>query len=195
MTTTQSSFPRRRKSMERPGRRSAIRAAARWIPACAGMTALVTGLALSAAAAPKTSSGAYDLPYIGTVEHYPAKYEDTVVQVARANDLGYIELLAANPGMDPWLPGRDKTMTLPKMHILPDAPHNGVVINLPEMRIFYYAHPGAKPQTFPIGIGRAGLTSLAEDRARVWDWRPARCAPLSSGSRRSTGPITRSSRW
>ena len=68
-------------------------------------------------------------------------------------------------------------MTLPKEHILPDAPHSGIVINLPEMRIFYYQHPGAKPVSFPIGIGRAGLqtpigTTNVRAKAHDFDWRP-----------------------
>ena len=44
-------------------------------------------------------------------------------------------------------------------HLLPDAPRDGIVINLPEMRLYFFAEPGADPETFPIGIGREGWTT------------------------------------
>ncbi len=115
---------------------------------------------------------------IGQTVQYKAKYEDTMVALARANDVGYVELLAANPGVDPWLPGRDTDMVIPKMHILPlDAPHEGIVINLPEMRLFFYPRNGGKPYSFPIGIGREGLQTpvgqtYVRQKAKDFDWRP-----------------------
>lgn len=123
-------------------------------------------------------TGPFDGAAIGQIVHYKAKYEDTMVALARANDVGYVELLAANPGIDPWLPGRDTDMIIPKMHILPhDTPHEGIVINLPEMRLFYYPRKGGKPYSFPIGIGREGLqTPLGQTyvraKAQHFDWRP-----------------------
>ncbi|HTK84426.1 MAG TPA: L,D-transpeptidase family protein [Patescibacteria group bacterium] len=124
------------------------------------------------------SATAFDGIAIGETKHYKAKYEDTMVALARANDVGYVELLAANPGVDPWLPGRDTDMIIPKMHILPiDAPHEGIVINLPEMRLFYYPRSGGKPYSFPIGIGREGLQTPVgqtnvRSKAKDFDWRP-----------------------
>lgn len=124
------------------------------------------------------SAGSFDGIAIGQTVHYKAKYEDTMVALARANDVGYVELLAANPGIDPWLPGRDTDMIIPKMHILPiDAPHEGIVINLPEMRLFYYPRNGGRPYSYPIGIGREGLQTpiggtYVRSKAQHFDWRP-----------------------
>lgn len=120
---------------------------------------------------------AFTAPAIGEIVYYKTKYEDTFVQIARSNDIGYVELLAANPGIDPWLPGANADLAIPTMYILPDASYEGIVINLPEMRLFYYPHLGAKPVSFPIGIGREGLeTPLGQTtvRSKVVGpiWRP-----------------------
>lgn len=99
----------------------------------------------------------YDKPYVGDQVVYKAKYEDTFVQLARDNDLGFVEMRAANPYVDPWLPGEGTEIILPKRHLLPDATHDGIVINLPEMRFYAYLDPNEPPVTHPIGIGREGL--------------------------------------
>ncbi len=88
-----------------------------------------------------------------------AKYEDTLVHMARANNIGFIEIRAANPHLDPWIPGAGAKVILPTMHLLPDAPHQGIVINLAEMRLYYYQDPEQAPISLPIGIGREGLST------------------------------------
>ena len=86
--------------------------------------------------------------------------EDTLTDIARRFNVGYEEILRANPKVDPWLPGEGREIVVPTEFILPDAPRTGVVINIAAMRIFYY--PPAKrgePQvvfTHPIGIGKVG---------------------------------------
>ncbi len=96
---------------------------------------------------------------IGGLETTTTKYEDTLVHLARKYNVGFVEMRAANPGVDPWMPGSGTKITLPTQHIIPDAPHNGVVINLPEMRMYYFFDPKEPPATYPIGIGRTGLTT------------------------------------
>ena len=129
-------------------------------------------------AAETENAAVFDGPAIGETVHYRSKYEDTIVALARANDVGYVEFLAANPGVDPWLPGANVDMVIPKMHILPlDAPHQGIVINLPDMRLYYYPHKNARPLSFPIGIGREGLQTpigqtYVREKAKDFDWRP-----------------------
>ncbi len=99
----------------------------------------------------------YEKNFIGEMETYTAKYEDTLIHLARTHDLGFIELFAANPKLDPWIPGEGAKITLPKRHLLPDAERKGVVINLPEMRLYGYLNGDDAPFTYPIGIGREGL--------------------------------------
>jgi L,D-transpeptidase ErfK/SrfK len=86
--------------------------------------------------------------------------EDTLADIARRFDLGYGEIIAANPGVDPWLPGKGTRILLPTQFILPDSPREGLVLNLSAMRLFYYPEPGPGEMpvviTHPIGIGRQG---------------------------------------
>ena len=100
---------------------------------------------------------------IGEVKRIRAVYEDTFVDLARRYDVGYEELVRANPAVDPWLPGEGVEILLPTRFVLPNAPRTGIVLNIPEMRLYYYPTPrkGEQPvvMTFPIGIGREGLTT------------------------------------
>jgi L,D-transpeptidase ErfK/SrfK len=111
---------------------------------------------------------------IGATGTYVTREEDTLLDVARDNDLGYVEIRAANPGIDPWLPGAGKHVILPSQYVLPAAPRRGIVINLAELRLYYYS-PRGEPRTFPIGIGGegketpVGRTVVADKRTHpVW---------------------------
>jgi L,D-transpeptidase ErfK/SrfK len=86
--------------------------------------------------------------------------EDTLPDIARRFNLGYEEILRANPGVDPWLPGAGREVVLPTRFVLPSAPREGIVINIPAMRLFYFP-PRKKDEpltvvTYPIGIGKVG---------------------------------------
>lgn len=90
---------------------------------------------------------------------YRASYQDTLLEVARRFNLGYVEMVAANPGTDPWIPGEGTEVVLPTVHLLPEAEPAGIVINLADMRLYYYDAPDRRPRSYPIGIGREGLTT------------------------------------
>jgi L,D-transpeptidase ErfK/SrfK len=97
---------------------------------------------------------------IGVVQVTTSTKQDTLSDIARRFNVGYEEIVRANPGVDPWLPGAGKQIVVPSQFILPNAPREGIVINVPQMRLFYFppAKKGA-PQlvyTHPIGIGRVG---------------------------------------
>ncbi len=97
---------------------------------------------------------------IGSPQLVFAREADTFSDLAREYGLGYDELLAANPGIDPWLPGENTVVMLPTQYVLPDVPKSGVVLNIATKRLFYYPPPadGELQQvlTYPIGIGRVG---------------------------------------
>ena len=97
---------------------------------------------------------------VGYVQKTIVGKDDTLPDIARRFDVGYEEMVSANPGVDPWLPGVGKEVVVPTQFILPVAPHEGVVVNLAAMRIFYYPpHKKGEPQvvfTHPIGIGTVG---------------------------------------
>ncbi|MBI1326620.1 MAG: L,D-transpeptidase family protein [Alphaproteobacteria bacterium] len=96
---------------------------------------------------------------IGEMETFRTKYEDTLVHIARKYKLGFVEMVAANPELDPWMPGSGSKVILPTKHLLPNGPRQGVVINLSEMRLYVYPKSGGEPTSYPIGIGRDGLAT------------------------------------
>jgi len=88
---------------------------------------------------------------VGQIRVIKAKYEDTFAAIAETNDLGYSELVAANPGVDPWLPGEGTDIILPTRFILPPGPREGIVINIAEYRLYYYPAGGSVVHTYPLG--------------------------------------------
>jgi L,D-transpeptidase ErfK/SrfK len=93
---------------------------------------------------------------IGRITYYLTDGERTLLQVARERGLGMLELSAANPGVDAWVPGEERLLTLPTAHILPDGPRQGIVINLAELRLYHMA-PGRPVESYAIGVGRDGF--------------------------------------
>ena len=92
---------------------------------------------------------------LGEVRVYNVGPDDTLIDLARDRGLGYVELVAANPGIDPWIPPEDAEVILPHGHIFPATSRQGIVINLADQRLYYYPEE-EQPLSFPIGIGREG---------------------------------------
>ena len=105
-----------------------------------------------------------DQDVVGRLQVTTSRHEDTFADIARRFNVGYAELVRANPGVDPWLPGEGTQIVLPTEFILPDAPREGLVLNLAAMRLYYYPkRPKDAPKdaplevyTHPIGIGKVG---------------------------------------
>jgi L,D-transpeptidase ErfK/SrfK len=97
--------------------------------------------------------------------------ENTFSDLAREYGLGYDEIVAANPGIDPWLPGEGTAVLLPTQYILPDVPRRGLVLNIASKRLFFFPEvaEGAPLQvlTYPIGIGRIGWQTPLGDAAVI----------------------------
>ncbi|MCP8686205.1 L,D-transpeptidase family protein [Marinobacterium sedimentorum] len=135
---------------------------------------------VSALACTLTSAETFVLPppdqdLVGEVRITRARQADTLLDIARAFNLGYEEIVRANPGVDRWLPGPGTDVVLPNLLILPDAPRDGIVLNVPEMRLYYYPKPaqGEVPVviTHPVSVGRMdwktplGKTSVIQKQA------------------------------
>lgn len=116
---------------------------------------------------------------IGETTTTQTEAKDTLLDVARRHGLGYEEITNANPGIDPWLPGAGTVVVLPKQRLLPRAPRVGIVVNLPEHRLYWYppAQSGSTPVvwTFPVSIGKMdwhtplGRTSIvAKEKNPSW---------------------------
>ena len=97
---------------------------------------------------------------VGEIQKTWARSEDTLLDIARANGLGYHEIKRVNPTLDTWLPGSDKEVVLPSKYVLPMAKRDGIILNIPEMRLYFFpkVKPGEeiKVVTYPLGIGRQG---------------------------------------
>jgi L,D-transpeptidase ErfK/SrfK len=96
---------------------------------------------------------------IGQVRPYRIRKGDTLIDLARYYDLGYNEIVDANPGIDAWVPPAGATILLPTEWVLPCCTYEGVVVNIPEMRLFYYSRSPQDPHTtivhtYPVGLGR-----------------------------------------
>lgn len=100
-----------------------------------------------------------NLDIIGTTWEYRVKENESLIEIARKFGLGYNEIVDANPMLDPFIPGTGSSVNIPTEWILPDVKkHEGIVINLSEMRLYVFSPKGrvSSVSTFPIGIGSEG---------------------------------------
>jgi len=147
---------------------------------------LVVSLLLLSLFARPVLAATYDLPseyfdVIGSVRTMEATYEDTLLEIARRTDIGQDQMERVNPDVDRWLPGEGTRITIPSHHVLPRGPRKGLVLNLPEMRLYYYPPKKAgqpmQVQTYPISIGRMdwatplGTTTIIA-KTKNPSWRP-----------------------
>jgi L,D-transpeptidase ErfK/SrfK len=133
----------------------------RWCRFSSAAAAFI-GLLAYASAEPAQAT-VYTLPspdatVVGEDQSVETVYTDTLYDLARKYSLGSEELIRVNPGVDPWLPGAGKKLIVPGRHILPPGPHEGIVVNLPEHRLYYYPKPkrGGPIEviTYPVSIGK-----------------------------------------
>lgn len=132
------------------------------------------------------SAATYPLPaeadsVVGEIQYVVTRYEDTLLDIGRRFGIGYEEIVNANPGVDAWVPGAGVRVTIPSRFILPDAPRDGIVVNLPEHRLYYFPKPKAgEPavvQTYPVSVGKedwttpVGVTRIVNKRERP-TWYP-----------------------
>ncbi len=118
---------------------------------------------------------------VGEIRVQETNAADTLSDIARAYHVGYDQIVQANPSVDPWLPGEGTRVVVPTQHMLPDAPREGLVLNLPELRLYYYPPrkrgQAATVMTFPVSIGRLdwrtplGLTRI-KTKVKNPEWRP-----------------------
>ena len=159
------------------------------------VTVVATGLLLGVTSMPAVAAS-FTVPVegdlIGDYAEITTAHADTLIDVARAHGLGYEEVVNANPGVDPWLPGEGTVVRLPLRRLLPDAPREGIVVNLPEHRLYYY--PPAKagePRivvTYPVSVGKMdwstplGLTKIA-NKVKDPPWYPPESVRLEHAAR------------
>ena len=118
---------------------------------------------------------------VGEVQITRTTPQDTLADIARRFSVGYNEIQRANPGVDMWVPGAGRRVVVPTQFVLPAAPHVGIVVNIAEMRLYYFTprSEGGKEivYTYPLGIGRvnwktpSGVTTVVR-KVENPVWRP-----------------------
>nr|WP_237334527.1 L,D-transpeptidase family protein [Vibrio breoganii] len=93
---------------------------------------------------------------VGKLQRHQVERGETFARLANEYDVGLLSLIAANRGIDPFLPEGGEVLTIPNRFILPTAKREGIVINLAELRLYYYDPDGIHVHVFPVGIGRIG---------------------------------------
>jgi len=95
---------------------------------------------------------------VGEAFYLTTRKEDTLLDVARHNNLGYDDMKFANPRVDMWVPGKGTEVLVPSMYVLPNTPRNGLVLNIAEKRLYYYPSSD-QVTTYAISIGREGWST------------------------------------
>jgi L,D-transpeptidase YcfS len=93
---------------------------------------------------------------VGNLQYYEVQKGETLASIADHFNVGFLALMAANKGVDPFLPDPGFVLTIPTEIILPPYPHEGIIVNLAELRLYYYEPDKGIVHIFPVGIGRIG---------------------------------------
>jgi len=140
--------------------------------------------------------GHYPLPQysdlIGEMYVVRVREDETLVDIAREHNVGFEEIRIANPNVSIWAPRPGTEVLIPARHILPDTPREGIVINLSEMRLYYYSSPEVV-ETYPISVGReefATPVGVTRTTVKVRDpsWTPPRSMREEAASRGEPRP-------
>ena len=95
---------------------------------------------------------------VGSIQYQAVNGNETLLDIARKFDIGYNEIVAANPGVNPWMPGKNYRVVIPSQFVLPPKPWRGIVVNLPEMRLYFFppvsSFPDRRVFTMPLSIGK-----------------------------------------
>lgn len=98
--------------------------------------------------------GSSDESLVGSVTSTVPRKGETFLEISKRYDLGYNEMIAANRNSDPWIPKTDEALVVPSRWLMPDAPRSGIVLNIPELRLYYFRDGGRRVITAPVGLGR-----------------------------------------
>jgi L,D-transpeptidase ErfK/SrfK len=130
---------------------------------------LLAGAAGAAVSAVTLRQGRTDTEHsgdlVGEISYHVTRAGETLLDIGRLRNLGVPEISAANPAVDPWVPGEETLLTLPTAFLLPEAPREGILVNYGELRLYHFP-PKGPVQTYAIGIGREGF-ELKMGRTRV----------------------------
>lgn len=90
---------------------------------------------------------------VGDISYTRVWHGDSLLDIARNFDIGYGQIIRANPRLNRWVPRVGAEVVLPSMYILPPGERRGIVLNLAELRLYYYPPRGTTVHTYPVSIG------------------------------------------
>ena len=148
---------------------------------CSLALVMIASVCVSQARAETLALPPVDVDLLGNIRITRALQDDTLLDIARRFDIGQDEIVLANPDVDRWLPREGTQVVIPSRYILPPVERSGMVLNIPEMRLYYFppaaANQQALVQTYPVSIGRMdwatpiGLTKVLS-KSENPSWRP-----------------------
>jgi len=128
------------------------------------------------------NSQQYTLPesgsrLIGERIQHEVQVGDYFHSLSQQYNIGLIALMASNPTVDPFLPSPGTILELPTWMLLPNVSYKGIVINLPELRLYYFPKNTNEVHVFPVGIGREGretpkMNSFVQSKIKAPVWTP-----------------------
>lgn len=118
-----------------------------------------------------------DSDLVGEIQYYTVQKGDTMASIARKFDMGYLEMVEANPNVNPNKLAVGTELLIPTYFILPNVPHEGLVLNVAELRVYYFPPDSDTVITHPVGLGQSGWrtpvgeTTIVRKRANP-TWTP-----------------------
>ena len=104
-----------------------------------------------------------DLTVIGEPASYTIRMKDTFLDISREHELGYNEMAVLYPLTDPWMPPAGENINIPSFWVLPPTNQAQLVINIPELRLYFFEKDKSCVQTYPVSIGSKGWETPAGD--------------------------------
>jgi len=120
-----------------------------------------------------------DTNIVGQVQYVAARAGEDLISIGQQFDIGAYEMVQANPGIPPFALKPGAKVLIPAKFILPQVKREGIVINLAEMRLYFYHPDGKFVSTYPAGIGKmgwntpVGMTKITA-KAKHPTWYPTR---------------------
>ena len=112
---------------------------------------------------------------VGDIHMVKVHRGESLGDIGRQYDVGVVEMIEANPDLDPWVPTAGATVVIPTQFILPPGPRVGIVMNLAELRLYFYHPDNRSVTTYPLGLGKKGWSTplgltkiIAKEKDPTW---------------------------
>ncbi len=101
----------------------------------------------------KGNTDLHALTVVGSERNHIIQPKETLLDIARSFGLGFWEMKSLYRELDSWIPPEGLKLNIPTTWVLPKTRHQGIVINVPEMRLYLFIKSIQMVRTYPVGIG------------------------------------------